>query len=278
MGATVQGILLTGDHASRPSSGLEYGTIYACTTHLAIEQTSDTGSTWATWPQLMGTAPAPTTIELGHASDTTIARASAGNLTVEGNALYRAGGTDVALADGGTGASLTDPNADRIMFWDDSAGAIAWLAAGSGLSISGTTITASGGAGGSPLEYVLGADVALTTANTFYDGPSGTPAAGTYDIHALIECQANNADPDSFVIRLVKGSTVIDEREMGVAPGSTNTQGQVGALMALGVTFDGSTAIKITAASLRGAGTMKRNPSRGSSGLHRSTIIGLRKV
>lgn len=45
------------------------------------------------------------TIEIGHASDTTLARASAGNLTVEGNALYRAGGTDVAIADGGTGAS-----------------------------------------------------------------------------------------------------------------------------------------------------------------------------
>ena len=45
------------------------------------------------------------TIELGHASDSTIARASAGNLTVEGNALYRAGGTDVPIADGGHGTS-----------------------------------------------------------------------------------------------------------------------------------------------------------------------------
>lgn len=52
-----------------------------------------------------GSNPQFTTIELGHASDTTIARASAGNLTVEGNALYRAGGTDVAVTDGGTGAS-----------------------------------------------------------------------------------------------------------------------------------------------------------------------------
>lgn len=54
---------------------------------------------------------------------------------------YRPGGTDVALADGGTGASLSDPNADRLMFWDDSAGSVDWLTAGSGLSISGTTIT-----------------------------------------------------------------------------------------------------------------------------------------
>ena len=48
-------------------------------------------------------------IELGHASDTTLARSGSGDLTIEGNAIYRAGGTDVAVADGGTGASsLTD--------------------------------------------------------------------------------------------------------------------------------------------------------------------------
>ena len=44
-------------------------------------------------------------IELGHASDTTLARPSAGNLSVEGNLIYRAGGTDVPITDGGTGAS-----------------------------------------------------------------------------------------------------------------------------------------------------------------------------
>lgn len=55
---------------------------------------------------------------------------------------YVPSGTDVALADGGTGASLADPNADRIMFWDDSAGAVTWLTAGSGLTITDTTITA----------------------------------------------------------------------------------------------------------------------------------------
>lgn len=51
------------------------------------------------------------TVELGHASDTTLARASAGNLTVEGNELYRAGGTDVPVADGGTGRSTLTANA-----------------------------------------------------------------------------------------------------------------------------------------------------------------------
>jgi len=49
------------------------------------------------------------------------------------------------LARGGTGSGMIDPNADRIMFWDDSAGAVDWLTAGTGLTITGTTITAAGG-------------------------------------------------------------------------------------------------------------------------------------
>ena len=52
-----------------------------------------------------GDSPQLTGIELGHASDTTITRASAGDIAVEGNTVYRASGTDVAVADGGTGLS-----------------------------------------------------------------------------------------------------------------------------------------------------------------------------
>ena len=56
-----------------------------------------------------GDSPQFTAVNLGSASDTTIARASAGDINVEGNLIYRAGGTDVPVADGGTGASsLTD--------------------------------------------------------------------------------------------------------------------------------------------------------------------------
>ena len=52
-----------------------------------------------------GNSPQFTGIELGHASDTTIVRSGSGDITIEGNAVYRAGGTDVAVADGGTGQS-----------------------------------------------------------------------------------------------------------------------------------------------------------------------------
>lgn len=110
-----------------------------------------------------------TTIELGHASDTTLSRASAGNLAVEGNLVYRAGGTDVPLADGGTGASLADPNADRVMFWDDSAGAVTWLTVGAGLSITDTTLSAAGAGSGD----VVGPASATDNAIARYDGTTG---------------------------------------------------------------------------------------------------------
>ena len=45
-------------------------------------------------------------------------------------------------------AGLADPNADRILFWDDSAGSYAYLTPGTNLTITGTTIDAAGGAGG----------------------------------------------------------------------------------------------------------------------------------
>jgi hypothetical protein len=55
-------------------------------------------------------------------------------------------GTDVQAYNAGLAqiAGLADPNADRILFWDDSTGSYSYLTAGSGLSISGTTLTALG--------------------------------------------------------------------------------------------------------------------------------------
>ena len=52
-----------------------------------------------------GDSPQFTGIELGHASDTTLTRASSGDVKIEGNIIYREGGTDVPVTDGGTGAS-----------------------------------------------------------------------------------------------------------------------------------------------------------------------------
>lgn len=52
-----------------------------------------------------GDSPQFTAANIGHATDTTITRVSAGVIAVEGNTIYAAGGTDVVVADGGTGLS-----------------------------------------------------------------------------------------------------------------------------------------------------------------------------
>lgn len=69
--------------------------------------------------------------------------------TVGGSAVYYAGGTDVALADGGTGASLTDPGANVLLGWDDTDNAIKFITIGTGLSYDHATYTLSstGGTG-----------------------------------------------------------------------------------------------------------------------------------
>ena len=140
-----------------------------------------------------------TVIELGHASDTTIARSGSGAITVEGNQVYLAGGTDVALADGGTGASLSDPGADRILFWDDSAGAVAFLVPNCNLAISGTNLNACGGGG----VVSGGTDNAILRANgTGGSTSQGSPATiadttGTITLAACGQFIAGTGDCDT---------------------------------------------------------------------------------
>jgi len=54
-------------------------------------------------------------------------QAYSANMDTDSTDDYTVGGTDVALGDGGTGASLVDPNADRLLYWNDTAGATQFL-------------------------------------------------------------------------------------------------------------------------------------------------------
>lgn len=70
--------------------------------------------------------------------------------------------------------SLTDPNDDRILFWDDSAGATAWLdiTTASGLSLSGTSL----GLASIPNSSLTNSSVTYTAGNGLTGG--GTVALG----------------------------------------------------------------------------------------------------
>jgi len=78
-------------------------------------------------------------------------------------------GDDIALAHGGTGTSLADPNDDRILFWDDTAGQVAWLDIGTGLSIGGNVLSSTAG-GGSGYEWFDGTTYASASVDVRVTG------------------------------------------------------------------------------------------------------------
>lgn len=82
-------------------------------------------------------------------------------------------GLILPLANGGLGASLTDPGADRIPFWDDSGTTVTWLTLGTGLSITGTTINASAVLGDA--DY---GDIVVSSSGTAINIDTGRKSTG----------------------------------------------------------------------------------------------------
>ena len=122
--------------------------------------------------------------------------------------------------------ALTDPNADRGVFWDDSAGRLDWLTYGSGLTLSGTTLTASGGGGGSGVFGQNNIGAASTSA---YAG-KGATVVPTYameitKIRQSINC-ANVAHSYTAYILELNGSNVVQAvtgTSSAVVPGVVST-------------------------------------------------------
>ena len=128
-----------------------------------------------------GDSPQLTAIELGHATDTTIARASAGTVTIEGNEIYRAGGTDVPVADGGTGASSLTEGGVLLGSGTSAITAMAVLSDGEMIVGDGTTDPVA--ESGSTLRTSIGCDVATNiTSGTMATARlgSGTASSGTF--------------------------------------------------------------------------------------------------
>jgi len=108
---------------------------------------------------------------------------SSGNLTLGGSLadvdLTSQVTGNLPLANGGTGASLTDPEADRIFFWDDSTGATRFLTVGSGLQISDTTLSSTDAGGTVTSVDVSGGTTGLTTSGGPITSSGTVTLAGT---------------------------------------------------------------------------------------------------
>lgn len=134
-------------------------------------------------------------IELGHATDTTLSRSSAGVLAVEGKNVYMAGGTDVAVADGGTGASTFTANAVLLGNGTSAFQTVAPGANGQVLTSNGTTWTSAAAPSGGVTSLAAGNGItvsastgAVTVSQDIYTGSSSTNTSypiGTYLLSTL---------------------------------------------------------------------------------------------
>lgn len=105
--------------------------------------------------------------------------------------------------------ALTDPNADRIPFWDDSDGNLVWMDAGTGLSISGTTLSSTitqytdemaqdaiGAMVNTSLTYTDGGPTLALTSRTI----GGTAFDGTANIVPSLITMVDSTDATSSVL------------------------------------------------------------------------------
>lgn len=115
------------------ATALEYYTLTASGTVTSVTGTTNRIT-------ITGT---PTIAPVVDIAATYVGQTSITTLGTVGTGTWNA--SNISLAKGGTGASLVDPNADRLMFWDDSAGAVDWLTPGTTLAVTTTTIDVADG-------------------------------------------------------------------------------------------------------------------------------------
>lgn len=110
--------------------------------------------------------------------------------------------------------SLTDPGADRILFWDESAGASEWLTVGTNLSISDTTISATD----TNTTYTAGQGLGLTsTAFSLNTTITGSLVEFTTVSGATVYASRSLASSGSLVVE----GTVTFDTDLTVPNGGT---------------------------------------------------------
>jgi hypothetical protein len=172
---------------------------------------------------------------------------SAGELSATSSGGITAVGASTAdvLSVSGSDLVADDPNADRIIFWDDSESKLRYLEAGSGLSLSGTTLTATatGTIGGSTStdNAIVRAD---STANTvqesnFLIADNATASPNNTVNHASI--QATGGTTNVSVSIVPKGTGALSLH----VPDATSTGGNARGTRACDFQRNRSTAAQV---------------------------------
>lgn len=109
----------------------------------------------------------------------------------------------VPLSNGGTGASLTDPGVNKIMYWKESTNEVTWLGIGTNLSITADVLNAAGGGGSGPAGAIGTFQYNLN--NTDFGGLSTMTTDGT---NIDISGGTLNLDNANFSGMFLTGSTL----------------------------------------------------------------------
>jgi hypothetical protein len=176
-----------------------------------------------------------TTLGLG-----TIATQNANAVSITGGSIT--GITDLALADGGTGASLADPAANAVLGWNDTANVVGFFTAGTGISINATsnTISSTVTGGGNYVMQVFtdttpGGVTWTKPANlvavkvTIVGGGGGTAPSTTSPV-AYPGAGGGGAAIDYIPAPSIPGPVTVTVGVAGTAPSTTGGTSSFGAL------------------------------------------------
>lgn len=137
--------------------------------------------------------------------------------------------------------------------------------------VGATGATGATGGGATVSENFLTGNVTMTSADTWYDGPSLTLAAGTYVLMGHIVVSSANTGV-FFEARLYDGTNVLDSPEgYQVDSGQNLNMAVVGT-----VVLSGSTTVKIQAASHSASGTIKASAAFNGTANKASHLVALK--
>lgn len=135
----------------------------------------------------------------------------------------------------------------------------------------------------STIDSPLGANVTMVNANTFYDGPSASYAAGTWLVvwKVTVEPIVGTSQSYAWTAKLWDGTTVYDETPFNYTNQANMQNEQNHIAGAAVVTLGGTTTLKVSVACNRGSSgsqIAKNIVTNGATSNHASTITGYKVV
>jgi len=132
------------------------------------------------------------------------------------------------------------------------------------------------GASLTSVDYPLGADVTMTNADQFYDGPSGSFSSGTWLILWRVLILVSTNATQAITAKLWDGTTVYDEMEFEYNPGQSFSNTPLAGFTV--ETFGSSTTVKVSVISARNTGTINRDGEYNSASIHKASRITAVKI